>query len=107
MYIYSVTINIDTDINEAWISYMRNVHIPEVLQCGLFIDAKLCKVLALDQEGVTYNIQYLIKSKTDYETYQQQYAPALQADHSQNFKGKFVAFRTLVEVIETFMPLTQ
>ncbi|MBL7927489.1 MAG: DUF4286 family protein [Bacteroidia bacterium] len=103
MFIYSVTVNIDNDINHAWLAYMQNTHIPEVLQCGLFVEAKLCKVLALDQEGITYNVQYLLRSQADYETYQLKFAPTLQADHTEKFKGKFVAFRTLVEVIETFV----
>jgi hypothetical protein len=35
----------------------------------------------------------------DYERYQSEFAPSLQADGMQKFGGKFIAFRTLLEEI--------
>jgi hypothetical protein len=35
-----------------------------------------------------------------YERYKEEFAPALQADALQKFSGKFVAFRTLLEVVK-------
>jgi len=35
-----------------------------------------------------------------YEKYQAQHAPALQADHTNKYKDRFVAFRTLLEIVE-------
>jgi hypothetical protein len=37
---------------------------------------------------------------TDFQLYQQLYAPALQAKTKERFEGKFVAFRTLLEVVD-------
>jgi hypothetical protein len=35
-----------------------------------------------------------------YERYKEEFAPGLQADALQKFSGKFVAFRTLLEVVK-------
>jgi hypothetical protein len=32
-------------------------------------------------------------------TYQRDHAPRLQKEHSEKYKGKFVAFRTLLEIV--------
>jgi hypothetical protein len=35
-----------------------------------------------------------------YEEYRKNFAPALQAEHTAKFKDRFVAFRTLLEIVE-------
>lgn len=80
--------------------WMKNVHIPDVMRTGLFIENKMFKVLADDDsDGTTYSIQYICNSMKEYEQYRDVFAPALQAEHSQRYKDKFVAFRTLLEVM--------
>ena len=60
MIIYNVTINIDETVHDKWIDWMRNKHINDVLATGLFISARLVKVLVdEDMGGVTYSVQYL------------------------------------------------
>jgi hypothetical protein len=101
MIIYNVTINIDDDVREEWLDWMRKVHIPEVLQTGQFTSHRIVKVLTNDESGGTnYSIQYFCKSMADYEHYRDRYAPALQQAVMDRYKDKFVAFRTLLEVIE-------
>ena len=43
MVLYNVTINIDYAVHDEWLDWMKNVHIPDVMNTGLFIDCKLCK----------------------------------------------------------------
>lgn len=100
MIIYNVTINIDDDVREDWLKWMRDVHILEVMATGYFLENRFSKVLVEEQQGTTYSIQYLTKSMVDLEEYQQNHAPRLQADHQEKYGGKFVAFRTLMEVVE-------
>ncbi len=101
MIIYSVTISIDEDVHEEWVTWMKEVHIPDVMATGLFVENRFAKVLlAKDEGGVSYSIQYLCKSMSDLQKYQGSHAPRLQADHSKKYEGKFIAFRTLLETIE-------
>ena len=63
----------------------------------------MSKVLVEEQMGrVTYSIQYTCESQEKLDVYNQDFAPALQAEHNNKFQGKFVAFRTLMEVISEF-----
>lgn len=101
MIIYNVTINIEDDVHQAWVKWMKETHIPMVMDTGLFVDFTFSKLLSRqdDETGTTYVIQYLANTMADYETYQKDFAPAMQAETRQYFDGKFVAFRTLMESI--------
>ena len=48
MIIYNVTVNVENSIVEDWIEWMQDVHIPQVIGTGCFIEAKLQK-LVLDK----------------------------------------------------------
>ena len=100
MIIYNVTVKIDNSVHDEWLSWMKSVHIPDVLATGYFVDNKLCKVLVDDEDGVTYSIQYSCDNMERLNEYYSKHAPALQKEHTAKYKDKFVAFRTLLEVVD-------
>ena len=99
MIIYNVTINIEQDVHDEWLKWMKEVHVREVMETGLFVENKICKLLVDEEQGVTYSFQYTAKTMDDYERYRAEHAPRLQADVKRKYEGKFVAFRSLLEVI--------
>ena len=99
MIIYNVTINIDNDIREEWLNWMRTVHIPDVMKTGFFLEYRICKVLVEEEQGTTYSIQYSCASMKDMEDYQREHAQGFQKEISAKYGSKLVAFRTLLEVI--------
>lgn len=101
MIIYNVTLSVDTDVHEEWLHWMQHTHIPDVMATGLMLDARLCRVLAEDEGGVTYAVQYTCADMATYERYRDQHALRLQAETQKHYGGKFAAFRTLLEVLHT------
>jgi hypothetical protein len=101
MIIYNVTVNVEEEIHSDWIAWMKEVHIPDVMGTGYFVEHKIAKVLSTqpDETGHTYAIQYTCNSMRDLDEYQEKHAPKLQQDHSSRYEGKFVAFRTLLEIV--------
>ncbi|MEO8666036.1 MAG: DUF4286 family protein [Ignavibacteria bacterium] len=101
MILYNVTVNIDPSVHDEWLEWIKNKHVPDVLATGLFIENKIYRVLSEhESEGYTYSFQYFLGSKSDLEKYQKEFAPKLQKEHSDKFKDKFVAFRTVLELVE-------
>jgi len=97
---YNVTVIVDDSILEEWKAWMIETHIPEVMATGAFETYQFTKVITEGSEGgTTFAIQYLAPSIEEYERYQMQHAPKLQAEHQQKYNGQFGAFRTLMEVI--------
>jgi hypothetical protein len=101
MIIYNVTVNVDHDVHAQWLHWMKHTHIPEVMATGLFLDNRLCRVLAEDEGGTTYAVQYTCADMATYERYREQHATRLQRETEQHYGGKFAAFRTLLEVLHT------
>ncbi len=101
MIIYNVTINVNADVAEEWLGWMTATHIPEVMSTGLFLDNRICRVLADDDGGITYAVQYTCADMATYERYKNEHAPRLQAETQKHYGGKFAAFRTLLEVLHT------
>ncbi len=99
MYIYNVTINIDESVHDAWLEWMQREHIPAMLATGKFQNALMTRVQVEEEMGgVTYSIQYRTDSKATLERYYQEDAETLRAQNKP-FEGKFVAFRTELEII--------
>ncbi|MBS1513563.1 MAG: DUF4286 family protein [Bacteroidetes bacterium] len=101
MIIYNVTMSIEESIHNEWLDWMKNIHIPEVLATGLFVESKILKLRSPEpEEGFTYAIQYTLNSMAELDTYQTQFAPALRKKTDEKFGGKFHAFRTILETID-------
>ena len=101
MIIYNVTVKIDHAVQVEWLQWMIDVHIPDVMKTKLFQKHRICRLLEQNEsDGISYAIQYECESMTDFFTYQKEFATALQVEHSKRYKDKFVAFRTLMLVID-------
>lgn len=100
MYIYNVTVNIDTEIKEDWLQWMTDTHIPDMLNTGKFSHARICKVIGGEESGgLTYAIQYTTKDQATLHKYFKEDANRLREDGEKKFPAKFVAFRTELEVV--------
>ncbi len=100
MYIYNVTINVEESIQDQWVNWMQKKHIPDMLKTGKFSKAKMTKVVIEEEMGgVTYSVQYTCESKAVLEQYIKENADELRKEGSQLFAGKFVAFRTELDVV--------
>ena len=105
MVIYNVTINIEDDVHDEWLSWMRDRHIPDMLSTGKFTHAKMTKVLVEEEMGGTsYSIQYTCPDKKTLKRYYEENAEQMRADGQKRFANKFVAFRTELEVISQQIP---
>ncbi len=99
MYIYNVTINVQEDIHDDWLNWMKNEHIPDMLKTEKFTKALMTKVMVNEpMGGITYSVQYTTDSAEMLEKYYMENAEAMRA-RSKAFEGKIVAFRTELEVI--------
>jgi len=103
MIIYNVTIKITKEAHDDWLNWMKTVHVPDVINTGLFVDASIRKLLYVEKDdGITYSIQYRLTEMDKLHEYQEKYAKALQADHTERYKDQFVAFRTLMTEEQQF-----
>ncbi len=100
MLIYNVTIKVDHSIAKEWLVWLREEHIPDVLQTGCFTHASIYHLVeADDPEGITYAVQYHASTLAAYERYIAEYANAMRKKGQDKWGNKFIAFRTLMQVV--------
>lgn len=101
MILYNVTVNIDRGSEADWLHWMKQVHIPEVLATGMFMENRIFKLISPpeENEGTTYSVQYFANSLQKLDNYLENYAPALIQKHAERYRDHFVAFRTVLELV--------
>ena len=99
MITYSVTITIDAGIEAEWLDWMKRIHVPDVVDTGCFSECRICKVIDSDAADPSYVMQYYCRSLEDYHRYRDNFAPALQKEHSDKFAGRFRGVRQLLEEV--------
>lgn len=104
MIIYSVTIALQASIEADWLEWMNKIHVPNVLRTGRFSECRIYKVLGSDADEATYVMQYHCRSLEEYHRYRDNFAPALQKEHTDRFAGKFRGSRQLLEEVASVQP---
>ena len=100
MIIYNVTVKVETDAAGEWVNWMKTTHIPDLMNTGLFVDCRLSRLLEQDEtDGITFAAQYFCADMEQYNKYIDTYAEQMREQSFKLFGGKFVAFRTLMEVL--------
>jgi hypothetical protein len=100
MILYNITLKIAADVETEWLKWMKENHIPDVMKAGKFLDARISRLLNKDEgDESTYVIQYTCENLEQYNFYIGNYAKALRDEHMAKYKNKFVAFRTVMEIV--------
>lgn len=100
MYLYNVTVNVEKELEPEWMTWMKEVHIPDVLATGMFHENKIFRILHDSEDGsINYSIQYFTDSMEKVLEYQSKYAPKLQQDVRDKYQDRIVTFRTLLQMV--------
>jgi Domain of unknown function (DUF4286) len=100
MIIYNVTIKAETAIADRWLQWMKEEHIPDVINTGCFSSATILRLIEVDDtDGPTYAIQYKAESKADYNRYIQLHADAMRKKVTDKWGNQLVAFRSVLELV--------
>ncbi|NCI48510.1 DUF4286 family protein [Sediminibacterium roseum] len=100
MLIYNVTTQISWSIHEAWVQWMKEKHIDDVMNSGCFTDYRFVRILETDEtDGPTYAVQFYAAGKTEYDNYIELHANKLRDDVKQTWGDQYFSFRSLMEVV--------
>jgi hypothetical protein len=99
MIVYNETIIVEEASYENWISYIRQVHIPEVMATGYFDSYKVLNVIDSPNEGVTTCVQYNTDSEERFAQFYNQHLQGLHKAHHELYENKYVLYSSLMETI--------
>lgn len=99
--IYNVTIKITWAIQEKWVTWMKQQHIPALMETKCFEKYTFAKLIDIEEdEGPTYTCQYVLASRAQFDEYEKQFSTALRKETIDTWGNQFIAFRTLMEVVD-------
>ena len=100
MIVYNISIQIDPAIEKEWLQWQKQEHIPDVMSSGQFTDYKFYRLLEQDEtEGVLYVLQFFAASQAHYKKFIREFAEKLRQKVYARWGDKFIAFRTVMEVV--------
>ena len=100
MFIYNVTIKVRDPIKTEWLTWLKEEHIPRVMESNCFTGVTIMRLLEVDDsEGPTFAVQYQAESKALYNRYIEQFAGQLRQESFDKWGDQFIAFRSLMQVV--------
>lgn len=100
MILYNVTVAVDKQVETEWLIWMKNVHIPEVMETNQFESFKFFKVMNTDDpQSSSYSVQYFAENMNNIQLYMAAFAPELQQKALLKWPDRIAAFRTLLETV--------
>lgn len=100
MIIYNVTLKVHESIKTEWLQWLKDEHIPDIIQTGCFTHAVILKLMEVDEsEGPTYAVQYHAVSKSLYNNYIDKYSGEMRQKSFNKWGNKFIAFRSVMQVV--------
>jgi hypothetical protein len=101
MIVYNITCKVRWNILEGWLAWQLEQQIPATLATGLFSDYRLYRLLEQEEEeGPTFVIQYFASSEEQYRQFIIEFAPAMQQEGWGKWGDSFIAFRTVMALVE-------
>lgn len=100
MIVYNVTTRVEQRVAADWLVWLKEEHIPDLIQTGCFTHAVILKLIDTDDsEGPTYAVQYHAESKSLYERYIEHHAENMRQKALDRWGNNFIAFRTLMQSV--------
>ena len=100
MIIYNVTVKLSADIADAWLQWIKEEHIPDIINTGCFKKATILRLIEVDDsDGPTYAVQYQAESKADYHRYIEKFADSMRKKVTDKWGDQFVTFRSVLQVM--------
>ncbi len=101
MLIYNITVRIDNNIQDEWLRWQKEVHIPDMMSTGLFYDHRFFRLPEHDDaDGKTFIIQFYLKEKKLYEKFIKEYSETFTKKNMNKWGDKSVLFQSLLESVQ-------
>lgn len=98
--IYNVTTKVHHAIHHHWLQWLREEHIPEIIETGCFTHANILELMEVDlSEGPTYAVQYIAESKGLYNLYIENFSAAMRKKAFDKWGDQFIAFRSVMRIV--------
>jgi predicted nucleic-acid-binding protein len=101
MVIYNVTYALADGIHQEWLSWMRETHIREIIETGLYERYQLVKLLDInEEESATYAVQLYAETKAKHLEFMMEHETAFRLKSSRQWGNEVMSFGTLMQIVQ-------
>lgn len=100
MILYNITYTVANSVEEDFVQWMKETHIPNVFATGIFTGHKFYRLLnSADDEATNYSLQFFAASTAKLVEYERFHAQELRVQTQIRYGEKALAFRTLLQEV--------
>ena len=101
MIVYNVTTKVDDAIKNDWLTWLKEEHIPAIINTGCFTHAHTYRLLEQDDiGGPTFTAQYFAESKSLYNLYLHKFAQQIRNKAYDKWGNQFISFNSVMYEVE-------
>jgi hypothetical protein len=101
MLIFNITFLVSDKVHGSWLKWVREEHIPFMLNSTYFTQPQVARVITSDKEdGTSFSVQFHINDMRTLKQWNQEYSTGFQQNCSQNFGSEVLFFTTVLELVE-------
>ncbi|MBP6064927.1 DUF4286 family protein [Bacteroides sp.] len=100
MLIYNTTFQVDDNVCDNFLIWIKESYIPEVEKHGALNQPRLCKILSHREEGWSFSLQWEVENSSVLHKWHMEQGTVLNEELKKMFENKVIGFPTLMEVIE-------
>lgn len=101
MFLYNITIKVNTDIEETWKFWQKEIFIPAAMNTGFFYKNEFFQLLEQDElAGKTFVIQFFATERWQYDQFIQEYVTNFNNQAAEKWGDQFIDFRTILRSVK-------
>lgn len=99
MLIYNTTFQVDDEVCDNFVIWIKESYIPEVEKQGTLKQSRFCKILSHRSEGRSFSLQWEVENSSLLHRWHMEQGTKLNEELMKLFENKVIGFPTLMEVI--------
>jgi hypothetical protein len=98
MIIFNTTYCVPAKAFEQWHHWLKNIHLPQMQETGLFTEPRLCRIFTAEDAEDSYSLQFCTEEDSLLQ-WKETFGKAFESDFSQRFGNNVLYFSTVMEVL--------
>ncbi len=101
MIVYNITSNVAHEVIDKWMSWLNEIHIPEIMETGVFNEYKFLQLLDIDEtDGKTYTLQLICDDEQACRKYINEVGPTFIQKSELMWGNSVYNFRSILKSVQ-------
>ncbi len=99
MLLFNVTVIVEEASATEWLEWMKEIHLPQLMQAETFVSHRILRIVDSPNEGVSYCVQFIAEDEAKHQSFLDLHEQQFTAEIYAKYPNKLVIFSTLMEFV--------